>query len=92
MSKQSFETGYVLFNTKNSTYEFITCNSIDSMFTAISKIHCFNDIDETFEVSEIFLDGKKVEYIGWQEGMHFEYRFIETDELAWEGWFDEWEH
>ena len=92
MAKTKFDTGYVCYDTNDQTFEFITCETANEMFCSISKIICFDDLDDTFEVHEIFYNGKKVEYAGWQPGMHFEYRFTETNETAWEGWFEHWDH
>lgn len=92
MAKQIFVTGFTRKNTTQDMYEFVTFDTIDEMFTAISKIYCFDDCDSTYEVVNIFYHGHEVEYVGWQSGMHFEYRFKENNELAWEGWFERWEH
>ena len=90
--KHTFDTGYIRKDTNDGTYEFIVCGNVNEMFCSISKILCFDDIDDTYEVHEIFLDGKKVKYVGWRPNIHFEYRFTDNNELAWEGWFEHWDH
>ena len=92
MSKQMFRTGYIRKDTNQDLYEFIAHDNINEMFCAISKIYCFDDYDDTYEIVDIFVNGHRVEYVGWQPGMHFEYRFVDSGELAWEGWFEHWDH
>lgn len=92
MSKQFFETGYIRKVTRQDLYEFVTCDNIDEMFCSISKIYCFDDCDDTYEIIDIFYNGFRVEYVGWQPEMHFEYRIVGTREVVWEGWFPNWEH
>ena len=92
MSKQCFETGYIRKVTNQDLYEFVACDSVDEMFCAISKIYCFDDIDNTYEVVAIFCKGFKVEYVGWQPAMHYEYKIVGTNTTVWEGWFENWEH
>lgn len=90
--KQTFDTGYIRRDTNDNTFEFITFESTCDMFRSISKIICFDDLDDTYEVVDIFCEGRKVKYVGWQPAMHFEYRFTDNNELAWEGWFEHWDH
>jgi hypothetical protein len=90
--KQVFVTGYIRKVTAQGLYEFVTYDNIDAMFCDISKIYCFDDYDDTYEIVDIFVNGRRVEYVGWLPGLHFEYIFVDNRELAWEGWFDHWEH
>lgn len=92
MSKQIFETGYIRKVTNQDLYEFIAHDNINEMFCEISKIYCFNDYDDTYEIVDIFVKGHRVKYVGWQPAMHFEYRLVDNRELAWEGWFEHWDH
>lgn len=92
MSKQFFETGYIRKVTDQDLYEFVACDNIDEMFCSISKIYCFDDIDDTYQIIDIFCNGFRVEYVGWQPAMHYEYKIVGTDETVWEGWFEQWEH
>lgn len=92
MARKTFDFGFIRKDNNDNSFEIVVCESIDEMFTTISKIYCFGDCDDTFTVCEIYAWGKKVEYVGWQPGMHYEYRFTETGEAAWEGHFPHWEH
>ena len=90
--KQAFETGYIRKVRDQDLYEFIAFDNINEMFCNISKIYCFDDIDDTYVVIDIFCKGHRVEYVGWRPGMLFEYRLVETGEIAWQGWFEHWDH
>jgi hypothetical protein len=92
MNRQIFETGYIRKVTNQDLYEFITHDNIDRMFCEISKIYCFDDIDDTYQVIDIFVNGHRVEYDGWLPAMHYVYRLVDNREIAWEGWFENWEH
>ncbi len=94
MSRQVtyFETGYIRKVTRQDLYEFVAYDNIDAMFNDISRIYCFDDLDDTYQVIAIFCKGFKVEYVGWQPAMHFEYRIVDDGELVWEGWFEQWDH
>lgn len=92
MAKQYFEFGFLRKDISQGLYEFIVCDTIDEMFTEISKTYCFADCDDTFRICKIFAWGREVEYVGWQPDMHYEYRVVENRELDWEGWFPQWEH
>lgn len=92
MKKQYFQSGYIRKDIYQDSYEFLTADTIDEIFTCISRILCYSDCDDTFRIVDIFCHGKKVEYVGWQPDMHFEFRYVDNNELAWEGWFPNWEH
>lgn len=92
MARKTFEFGFIRQDINYNSFEFVVCDTIDEMFTAISKIYCFDDCDDTYRVCKIIAWGKEVEYVGWQPDMHYEFRFVENKELAWEGWFPNWEH
>ena len=62
MSKQFFETGYIRKVADQDLYEFIACDNIDEMFCSISNIYCFDDIDDTYQIIDIFCKGFRVEY------------------------------
>ena len=88
----TYDFGFIRKDTTDNTFEFVACDTIDEMFTLISKHYCFSDCDDTYEVCEIFAYGKRVEYTGWMPGMNFEYRFVETGEVVWKGCFPHWDH
>lgn len=92
MAQQRFEFGVLLQDIYQDSLEFVAYDSIDEMFTAVSKIYCFADCDDTYRVCKIIAWGKEVKYAGWQPGMVYEYRCVENNELAWEGCFPHWEH
>lgn len=64
----------------------------DVMMRDVSKVICFSDCDDTFEVIKIVYMGREVEYTGWQPGMVMAYSFRDTGDEAWSGVFEQWDH
>ena len=64
----------------------------DKMMCDVSKMICFSDCDDTFEVLYIFYHGREVRYAGWQRGMLYQYYYTATGDLAWEECFPNWDH
>ena len=62
------------------------------MMRDVSKQICFSDCDDTYEVIKIVYHGREVEYNGWQPGMVMSYDFAGTDDEAWSGVFEQWDH
>ena len=62
------------------------------MMRDVSKIICFSDCDDTFEVIKIVYQGREIEYAGWRPGMEMAYYYAESGDLAWSGCFPHWEH
>ena len=75
----------------------ITIKSYDKeksevMMRDVSKQICFSDCDDTYEVIKIVYHGREVEYNGWQPGMVMSYDFAGTNDEAWSGVFEQWNH
>lgn len=64
----------------------------DKMMRDVSKIICFSDCDDTFEVVKIIFNGREVEYVGWMPLMRYRYRYVATGDIAWEQSFMQWDH
>lgn len=64
----------------------------DDMMRDVSKVICFSDCDDIVEVLHIVYNGREVEYVGWQPGMKYEYKFVATGDIAWCAWHPEWDH
>ena len=62
------------------------------MMREVSKQICFSDCDDTYEVIKIVYHGREVEYNGWQPGMVMSYDYAGTDDEAWSGVFEQWDH
>ena len=62
------------------------------MMRDVSKHICFSDCDDTWEVIKIVYQGREVEYNGWQPGMVMSYDYAGTDDEAWSGVFEQWDH
>lgn len=57
-----------------------------------SQFYAWADCDDTYRIDEIMCDGRKLEYVGWQEGMLFEYRDVESGEIVASAEHWEWDH
>lgn len=57
-----------------------------------SQLYAWSDCDDTYEIVEIMCDGRKLEYVGWQQGMLFEYRDVESGEIVASAEHWEWDH
>lgn len=64
----------------------------DDMMRDVSKVDCFSDCDDTVEILHVIFHGREVEYVGWQPNMKYEYKFVETGDVAWCSWFPCWDH
>lgn len=71
---------------ENRTYEDV----LNEVLYTAAKMICFSDCGED-EVREIYIDGAKVEYLGWQPGMLFEFCGA-NGRIVWSRRFPEWDH
>jgi hypothetical protein len=62
------------------------------IFHKVTKLYAFDDIDDTYIIDEIVFDGRKCYYCGWEPGMRFVYRYEDTDEIAFEGEYPQYDH
>lgn len=67
-------------------------NSADEVGYWASKYLCFDDIDDSYDVVKIVMDGREVRYAGWMPGMRFEYYDAETQEIVAQYEFPNWDH
>ena len=79
------EDGEVIVKTYDNEHK-------DAMMRDVSKVICFSDCDDIVEVLHIVYNGREVEYVGWQPGMKYEYKFVATGDVAWCSWYPEWDH
>lgn len=65
--------------------------SADRQLRDAAKMICFSDCSDEI-VEDIVIQGYKVEYVGWQSDMLFEFRDQESGEIIWSESFPQWEH
>lgn len=63
----------------------------DWLLCTVAKHHAFSDCGG-YDVLEVVVDGRRVEYVGWQPGMLYEFADCETGEIVWSASFPEWDH
>ena len=92
--KNRYSNCYILRDREDGeviVYTFPT-DEADTMMRDVSKVICFADCDDTYEVIKIVYHGREVEYGGWCPGMLMQYYFEATGNLAWEESFPQWDH
>lgn len=63
----------------------------NEMMRLVVKMICFSDCSDEV-VTKIVYEGREIEYIGWRPGMYIAFRYVGTDEIAFEGWYPEYDH
>lgn len=74
------------------TKKYFEANDIGAVCHYASQLYCFDDIDDTYSITEIVCGGRRLEYVGWQPGMLFEFRYVDTKEIIYSAEFPNWEH
>jgi hypothetical protein len=68
-----------------------TDEGLNEMLTLASKIYCFDDCDDTWEIVSIVYKSKDLHYTGWRPGMVFEF-VGDKGEVVWSRAFEHWDH
>lgn len=79
------ETGEVVM-------KYFEQGDIGALCYKASQYYAWSDCDDTYRIEEIMCDGRKLEYVGWQQGMLFEYRDVESGEIVASAEHWEWDH
>lgn len=95
--KQSFydENTYIKLRDRETgefEYRYFEQGDIGALCYKASQFYAWSDCDDTYEIVEIMCDGRKLEYVGWQPGMLFEYRDVESGEIVASAEHEEWDH
>ena len=73
-------------------YRYFEQGDVGALCYKASQFYAWSDCDDTYEIDEIMCDGQKLEYIGWQPGMLFEFRDIESNQIVYSAAFEHWDH
>lgn len=73
-------------------YRYFEQGDVGVLCYKASQFYAWSDCDDTYEIDEIMCDGQKLEYIGWQPGMLFEFRDIESNQIVYSAAFEHWDH
>ena len=95
--KQSFydENTYIKLvdrETGEVVMKYFEKGDVGALCYKASQFYAWSDCDDTYEIVEIMCDGRKLEYVGWQQGMLFEYRDVESGEIVASAEHWEWDH
>ena len=78
--------------TGERTHSYFEKGDVGALCHTAAKFYAFNDLDDTYYIDSIWCDGKKLEYVGWQPGMLFEFREVDTGKIVYSAEFPEWDH
>ena len=95
--KQSFydENTYIKLRdneTGEFEYRYFEKGDVGALCYKASQMYAWSDCDDTYSIVEIMCDGRELEYVGWQPGMLFEYRDVESGEIVASAEHWEWNH
>lgn len=66
-------------------------HSADRQLRDAAEMICFSDCSDEI-VEAIVIQGYKINYVGWQPGMLFEFCDQESGEIVWSERFPQWDH
>lgn len=78
--------------TKEKTKKYFVEGDVDAICFYASKMYCFSDYDDGYEIEKIIYAGHELHYLGWQPGMVFEFMDRETGEIVYCNQFEHWDH
>lgn len=95
--KQSFydENTHIMLRDRDTgaiEMKYFEQGDIGALCYKASQFYAWSDCDDTYEIVEIMCDGRKLEYVGWQQDMLFEYRDVESGEIVVSAEHWEWDH
>lgn len=95
--KNSFydENTYIKFRDRDTgaiEMKYFEQGDIGALCYKASQFYAWSDCDDTYEIVEIMCDGRKLEYVGWQQGMLFEFKDLTTGEIVYSAEFPQWDH
>lgn len=78
--------------TGEKTYRYFDKGDIGALCYKAAQMYAWSDCDDTYAIEEIMCDGVKLEYVGWQPGMLFEFREVESGKIVCSSEHPEWDH
>ena len=65
---------------------------VNELCYAAAQFYAWRDCDDTYDIENIIWLGAEIEYVGWQEGMLFEFRDAQTRKIVYSNAFPQWDH
>lgn len=78
--------------TGETEYRYFEKGDMSGVCYLAAKIYNWSDCDDTYRIDKIVCDGVELEYTGWQPGMVFEFREVESEKIVWSMCKPEWDH
>lgn len=72
--------------------KFFEADDIGAVCYKAAQYYAWRDCDDTYDLIEIMCGGRLLEYVGWQEGMLFEFRDAQTRKIVYSNSFPQWDH
>ena len=79
------------FYTKVFEDSLVRDDIADKVFEYAAHAICFSDCCDD-DIEAIYVNGRRVKYVGWQPGMLYEFYDAETGEVVWSRKFPHWDH
>ena len=57
-----------------------------------AKFYAFDDLDDTFSIEKLVLEGREIYYVGWQPGMRFTFKYRDNGEVVFDNEYPQWDH
>ena len=57
-----------------------------------AKFYAFDDLDDTFSIEKLVLEGREIYYVGWQPGMRFTFKYRDSGEVVFDNEYPQWDH
>ena len=92
----SVTDNFIVFDSPNGYYtkffedSAVNNNVANEIFLYAARAICFDDCCDD-RVEAIYVGGRKVEYMGWQPGMLYEF-CDDRGRIVWSRRFPEWDH
>ena len=74
------------------SYRYFEKGDVCALCRMAAQHYAWDDCDDTYSIVEIMCDGVELEYTGWQPGMVYEFREVESGKIVYSNAFPQWDH
>lgn len=78
--------------TGERTHRYFEKGDVGALCHSAAQFYAFSDLDDTYYIDSIWCDGVELEYVGWQPGMLFEFREVDSKKVVYSAEFPQWDH
>ena len=73
-------------------YRYFEEGDVGSLCHYAAQHYAWSDCDDTYAIEMIMCAGIKLEYVGWQPCMLYEFREVESGEIVFSREYPQWDH